>query len=135
MHLTLLANPAPLTNLPAGWTLIGRVTENGHDVPLLVGVNLVMAALDDGVVTPLRDQAEGRRQVIIAIGPLLYGPEWKTPFARDLGVSVRILHFWVDGRHGPRLATLRQALLLCADHVRVLAPLGAALRQVSPSKG
>ena len=49
---------------------------------------------------------------LLQAGSLLYGPEWQSPLARDLGVSARLVRFWVAGRCAPP-PTLRADL----DHL------------------
>lgn len=36
---------------------------------------------------------------LTAIGSALYGPRWRSPLARDLGVTYRTLRRWVKGDH------------------------------------
>jgi hypothetical protein len=40
----------------------------------------------------------GRLSLLIGAGELLYGPNWQTDIARDLGVNARLVRFWAAGK-------------------------------------
>lgn len=38
------------------------------------------------------------QQLLTKTGEMLYGTRWHAPIARDLGVSERIIYYWLEGR-------------------------------------
>lgn len=57
------------------------------------------------------------------IGEALYGPQWQTTMARELGVSGRIVRYWVAGTHPVPQRALNELCRLMANRRADLAAL------------
>lgn len=66
------------------------------------------------------------RALLIRVGEALYGGQWQTPLAADLGVSDRTMRRWVAGAPMPRLLA-EDLVLLVRQRANELRAVDAAL--------
>jgi len=58
--------------------------------------------------------------LLIQCGQALYGQQWQSALARDLGVSDRTVRRWVAGERGAPVGVYLDLLRLTQEHARVL---------------
>ena len=66
--------------------------------------------------------------LLIACGEALYGPQWQSALARDLGVSDRTMRRWIAGDRDIPSGLPLDLLRLCTERAAALDSLADRLR-------
>jgi hypothetical protein len=66
--------------------------------------------------------------LLVACGQALYGQQWQTALARDLGVSDRTMRRWIAGAQPAPDGLTVDLLRLCVERAQVLDELCERLR-------
>jgi transposase-like protein len=67
--------------------------------------------------------------LVIAVGQALYGQQWQSALARDLGVSDRTMRRWVAGAQEVPDGLSVDLLRLCVERAQVLDDLEKKLKR------
>jgi predicted transcriptional regulator len=68
--------------------------------------------------------------LLAEVGLALYGPQWQSALARDLGVSDRTIRRWAAGQEHPP-TVYDEMLKLVSGRYRVLRALASTLRTIA----
>lgn len=69
-------------------------------------------------------------RLLVEAGEALYGPQWQSALARDLGVSDRTVRRWVAGTTELPQGVYVDLLRLTQERAQVLEDLAARLREL-----
>ena len=69
--------------------------------------------------------------LLAACGSALYGPQWQSPLARDLGISDRTVRRWLAGTSEMPAGVLSELLQLLQARAVTLGNLAQQLRAVA----
>lgn len=72
-------------------------------------------------------------QLLVDCGEALYGPQWQSALARDLGISDRTMRRWVAGTSEPPAGLYADLLRLTQERAAQLDSLAPRLREATPA--
>lgn len=61
-----------------------------------------------------------RTTLLVAVGQALYGAQWQSPLARDLGVAIRTVQRWAAGEYAPAAGVYADLLRLVEERAGTL---------------
>jgi hypothetical protein len=74
-------------------------------------------------------------RILVECGEALYGPQWQSALARDLGISGRTMRRWVAGTTDAPAGLHVDLLRLTQERAAVLDSLAARLRESGADTG
>lgn len=92
-----------------------------------------MAGLDaDKIIMIPADIKSAPRDLLVSAGEALYGPQWQTAIAADLGVTSRTVRRWLAGEWPVPDDALIDLATLCRDRSKQLSHIARTMAVTPP---